>query len=52
MHVLHNIFVVVINTSAYHFGPIQPSSPSTKELRELALSIYSTKQSALETAIA
>ena len=32
MRVLHDFVQFVINTTAYHLGPIQPLSPSTKEL--------------------
>ena len=36
MHVQHNLFWRVTNTAAYHLGPIQSSSPSTKELLDEA----------------
>ena len=36
MHVQHNLFCLCHKHNSLPLGPIQPSSPSTKELHELA----------------
>ena len=38
MHVLHNCFGFVINTTAYHLDRYKPSNPSTKDLIDLIAS--------------